>query len=158
MNIPVYNIALVAHIIGITLMAGATFIDFMIFKLFWKVYPSDKAKGMVIGDTLYTLQRFMGIGMLVILVSGVAMMVYLHQVWGQQIWFRVKMGMLVLIIVNGFGVRGRTGSTLKKLLAEGSSPNFEAKLSNLKRKLTLAQPFQLLFFLIIFILSVFKFN
>jgi len=32
MNLPVYNMALVTHIVGITLMAGATFIDFIIFN------------------------------------------------------------------------------------------------------------------------------
>ena len=158
MNLPVYNIALVTHIVGITLMAGATFIDFIIFKQFWKAYPSDKPKSIVIEDMLHRLQRFMGIGMLVILVSGVVMMVYLHQVWGQQIWFRVKMGVLVLVIINGLGIRRRMGSKLKRLLTEESLPDFAWRRSRLKNNITLVHAFQLLFFLIMFTLSVFKFN
>jgi len=158
MNLPVYNIALVTHIVGITLMAGATFIDFIVFQLFWKAYPSDKTKSIVIEDMLHRLQRFMGIGMLVILVSGVVMMAYLHEVWGQQIWFRVKMGVLVLVIINGLGIRRRMGSKLKRLLTEESLPDFDGKRSMLKRNITLVHAFQLLFFLIMFTLSVFKFN
>jgi uncharacterized membrane protein len=158
MNYLVYNSALVAHIVGITLMAGTTFIDFILFKLFWKVYPSDKAKGLILEDVLFRLQRFMGIGMLVILISGVLMMVYLHQVWGEQIWFRIKMGMLILIIINGLGVRRGMGSRLKKLLSEGPSESFDARLSRLKRNTTVVHALQLLFFTIIFALSVFKFN
>ncbi len=158
MNLPVYNIALVTHIVGITLMAGATFIDFIIFKQFWKAYPSDKPKSIVIEDMLHRLQRFMGVGMLVILVSGVVMMVYLHQVWGQQIWFRVKMGVLVLVIINGLGIRRSMGSKLKRLLTEESLSDFDGKRSGLKSNITLVHAFQLLFFLIMFTLSVFKFN
>jgi len=158
MNLPVYNIALVTHIVGITLMAGATFIDFIIFKQFWKAYPSDKPKSIVIEDMLHRLQRFMGIGMLVILVSGVVMMIYLHQVWGQQIWFRVKMGVLVLVIINGLGIRRSMGSKLKRLLTEESLSDFDGKRSGLKSNITLVHAFQLLFFLIMFTLSVFKFN
>jgi len=155
----IYNIALVAHIVGITIMAGTTFIDFITFKQFWKIFSDDKAKSLVIEDILYKLQRFMGIGMLVIIISGVLMMVYLHQVWGQQIWFRVKMGILVFIIINGLVIRRRMGSGLKKLLTEGSSDSrFNAKLSGLRRNITTVHLFQMLFFTIIFVLSVFKFN
>jgi hypothetical protein len=159
MNQVIYNIALVTHIVGITIMAGATFIDFMTFKQFWKVFPGDKAKSIFMEDFLYKLQRFMGIGMLVILVSGVLMMVYLHQVWGQQLWFRIKMGVLLLIIINGLGIRRRMGSKLKKLITEGVPGSvFNAELSRLKSNTGLVHIFQILFFLIVFVLSVFKFN
>jgi len=155
----IYHLALVAHIVGITIMAGTTFIDFITFKQFWKIFSGDKAKSLVIEDILFRLQKFIGIGMLVIIISGVLMMVYLHQVWGQQLWFRVKMGILLLIIINGLVIRRRMGFRLKKLLAEESpGSSFNTKLSGLKRNITASHLFQMLFFTIIFVLSVFKFN
>ncbi|HEV8285041.1 MAG TPA: hypothetical protein VGQ09_12075 [Chitinophagaceae bacterium] len=155
----IYQIALVAHIVGITIMAGTTFIDFIAFKHFWKIFSADKAKSLVFEDNLYKLQRFIGIGMLVIIISGVLMMVYMHQVWGQQTWFRVKMGILVLIIINGLVIRRRMGSKLKKLLAKQSlEMSFNARLSGFRRNITTVHIFQMLFFIIIFVLSVFKFN
>ena len=124
MSTTFYNIALVAHVVGITIMAGTTFIDFVTFRIFLKFFNADKIKGFVMEGYLYKLQRFLGIGMLVILASGVTMMVKLHEVWGAQLWFRIKMGVLLLIIINGLGLRRMLGSKLKKILAEDLSMEF----------------------------------
>jgi hypothetical protein len=154
----IYKTALVVHIVGITIMAGTTFIDFITFKQFWKVLPDNRPGALVTADSLYKLQRFMGIGLLIIILSGVTMMIFLHQVWGQQIWFRIKIGILFLIIINGLAIRRRLGNNLKKLLAELPGAETDLKLSKLKSNITLVHVFQLLFFSSIFILSVFKFN
>jgi len=159
MNITVYDSALVVHVVGITLMAGATFVDFATFCQFWKVYPVDKTKGFVIGDMLYRLQRFMGIGMGLILLSGITMTVYMHQIWGAQTWFRIKMIFLLLIIINGLAIRRRLGNRLKKYMAEESAGQSAlSKLSALKGNITVVHVLQILFFITIFTLSIFKFN
>lgn len=159
MSTTFYNIALVAHVVGITIMAGTTFIDFVTFRIFWKFFKADKVKGLVMEGYLNKLQRFMGIGMLVILVSGVLMMVKLHEVWGAQIWFRIKMGVLVLIIINGLGLRRMLGTQLKKVLAEDLSIiSIDEKFRGIRRKFTTVQAIQMYLFVIIFVLSVFKFN
>jgi hypothetical protein len=160
MSTTLYNIALVTHIIGITIMAGTTFIDFITFRAFCKVFKTDKIKGSeLMNNYLYKLQRFLGIGMVVILISGVIMMVKLHEVWGAQLWFRIKMGVLLLIIINGLGLRRMIGAKLKKVLAEdlpGSSIN--EKWNGIKRNFTIIQVIQMLLFIIIYVLSAFKFN
>lgn len=159
MNQNIYNLALVLHIVGIAITAGTTFIDFVTFKQFWKIVTVDNPKGALLEGMLHKLQRFMGIGMLLIIISGVLMMVYLHGVWGQQIWFQVKIGILILILINGLGIRRWVGSRLRKLLAAGPSANsFNAELSRLKGNAALIHTFQMVFFVIIFVLSVFKFN
>ncbi len=153
-----YRLFLVTHIIGITLMAGTTFIDFILFNQFWKIYPGDKAQGTVLSNVLNRLQRFMGIGMLVIILSGVGMMSYMHQVWGQQVWFQVKMGILLLIIINGLGLRRMFGSRVKKILADGSLEVANEQLYKVKGNIRIVQILQILFFITIFFLSVYKFN
>jgi hypothetical protein len=155
----IYKAALAIHIAGITIMAGATVIDFVSFRQFWKIYTADKVKGFVMENVLHSLQRFIRIGLLVILISGVTMMAYLHQVWGEQLWFRIKMVVLVLILINGLGIRRRLGSAMKKILhAELPGENQELGLATLREKINVVQILQLLFFAIIFVLSVFKFN
>lgn len=154
----IYNTALVVHIVGISMMAGATFMDVISFRQFWKILPADRPTGVIMADFLHKLQRYFGIGMLVLLVSGVGMMVFLHQVWGQQIWFRVKMGVLILIILNGLAVRRRFGNKLKKLLANETGMETDLNLVKLKTNITVGHVFQILFFAVIFVLSVFKFN
>ena len=155
MDMIVYKTALVVHVVGIATMAGATFIDFSGFNHFWKTLSQSRASALTQADGLYRLQRFMGIGMALIILSGVGMMAYLHQVWGQQVWFRIKMGLLLLIIINGLAIRRRLGNRLKKLLAEEAP---DAMLLPLQGRIRTMHLVQLLFFITIFVLSVFKFN
>jgi hypothetical protein len=152
-----YNVFLVTHIVGLTIMAGTTFIDFITFNHFLKTYWKNEAQGLVIENLMNKLQRFMGIGMLVIILSGVGMMAYLHQVWGKQLWFQIKMGMLLLIIINGLGFRRILGSKLRKYLTENSSGGTE-QLYKIKHRMMIVHILQMSFFVVIFFLSVFKFN
>jgi hypothetical protein len=153
-----YKLFLVTHIVGVTIMAGTTFVDFVLFNYFWKTYSSDKSQGTVLEKALSGLQKFMGIGMLLIILSGIGMMFYLHQVWGQQLWFRIKMGILLLIIFNGLGLRRMLGSKLRKLLTEASQGMRDEQLYKVKSNMRIVHILQMLFFVTIFFLSVFKFN
>ncbi|PSL19518.1 hypothetical protein [Dyadobacter jiangsuensis] len=155
MNPTVYNAALVIHIVGITVMAGTTFLDFFTFRVFRAAFLANDGRQLAMAGYLHSLQRFLGIGMLVILASGVAMMVELHQVWGVQLWFRVKMAVLLLIIINGLGFRRAIGKSLSQALSDGSlTTHWRAT----NRNFMLVQLIQMLFFLIIYVLSIFKFN
>lgn len=158
MNPTVYNLALVMHIVGITLMAGATAVEYITFRQFWKTIPSDKAKGMVIWGTISDYQKMMGIGMLIIIIGGVVMMYYLHEAWGVQLWFRIKFGLVVLVIINGLGIRRILGSRLGKLLA-AMGPVYERARSTLRIRayIQVVHWVQLVLFLAIYILSIFKF-
>jgi len=155
MSATFYNAALVLHIVGITMMAGVSFIDFITFRAFSRMYATDPASGLVLENYLNKLQRYLGIGMLLILISGITMMAKLHEVWGAQLWFRIKMGILLLVIINGLGFRRMLGTRLKKLLSGNAVvENWEV----IKRNFTLVQVVQLVLFIIIFTLSIFKFN
>jgi len=160
MSVTFYHAALVLHIIGITMMAGTSFIDFITFRTFCKACAADDAaSSLVLENYLYKLQRFLGIGMLLILISGVTMMVKLHEVWGGQLWFRIKMGLLLLVIANGLGFRRMLGARLKKIvLRDHSAIAINEGWVAVKRNFILVQLIQLLLFILIFILSVFKFN
>lgn len=159
MSITLYHIALVTHIIGITIMAGTSFIDFITFRTFCKVYIADHTKGIVLENYIYKLQRFLGIGMLLILVSGVAMMIKFHEVWGAQLWFRIKMGILLLLIINGLALRRKVGNKLKNILSKESPVMMpDKRWGSVKRNLTIIQIVQMLLFIVIYVLSVFKFN
>lgn len=158
MNQHIYSATLVVHVVGITLMAGTAFIDLFTFRYFWKRYAEDKEQGLVVENITFGLQRFMGVGMLLILLSGIGMMAYLHQVWGQQLWFRIKMAVLVLIIVNGLGLRRALGNKLRRILGADATTDVALPLAKVKARMTMIQYLQLLLFIVIFTLSVFKFN
>lgn len=152
-----YKAFLVLHVIGITVMAGTTFIDYVIYRQFWGTYSKDSAQGVIFERMAFRLQRFLGIGMVLIILSGVGMMFYMHQVWGQQLWFRIKMGVLLVIIINGLGFRRITGSKVQRLISNVSMQE-GTQVSRLRFSMTFIQSVQMMMFIIIFILSVFKFN
>lgn len=158
MSIRFYDAALVGHVIGITLMGGAAFIDLAAFQTFWKLFRRDPAERVRLETYLASLQKFMGAGMLVILLSGVLMMVRMHAVWGSQWWFRIKMGVLLLIIINGLGVRRLLGARLKRTLNDLTGAGITADMSGLKNGLLATQVLQVLLFILIYVLSIFKFN
>lgn len=158
MSATIYQLSLVLHIIGITIMAGTSFIDMIVFRTFRKAFTADKVKSLVIEEQLNNLQRFMGAGMLLILISGVGMMVKLHEVWGAQIWFRVKMGVLLLVIINGLGLRRMLGSRLNKTLTGPWTADSIDTINTISRNFMIVQLIQLSLFVIIYTLSVFKFN
>jgi putative copper export protein len=153
-----YNSFLVLHIVGITVMAGTTFIDLLLFRSFRQTLHTDYGKSVILHDSLSKLQRFMGIGMLLILISGVAMMIKFHQVWGVQMWFRIKMGVLLLIIINGLAFRRMLGARLKNWLIDSTPQSLDERRLPIFRRLVLIQVIQLVLFVIIYTLSVFKFN
>lgn len=155
MSTTFYNIALVTHVIGLTIMAGATLIDYITFRRFCKAFQNDIAKASYMEDSLFQLQRIIGIGMLVILLSGVTMMAKLHQVWGAQLWFRIKMGVLLLLIINGIWIRRILGSVLRKMMIENATA---LQFQNIRQTFIIVQVIQILLFVVIYVLSVFKFN
>jgi len=153
MNQLVYDLAKVLHIIGIVAAAGISLIDFILFRYFRKVYALNTGEGVVVEGILRRLQRVMAVGMMLIVISGVMMMFYLHAVWGQQLWFRIKIGVLVLIIINGLLFRRRLGNRI-----HASSASRHEWGHALRVSVTAAQIVQLVLFVIIFTLSIFKFN
>lgn len=155
----VYNSAIVVHIIGISIMVGATVVDFFGFRKFWSTVKRDKTAATVYLDTGVLYQRLMGIGMLLIILSGIAMMVYMHGVWGQQLWFRIKFGLIILVIINGLGIRRILAKRLSNSIhIINNEVEITLTFSSIKRNVTLVHVLQLLLFVVIFILSIFKFN
>jgi hypothetical protein len=78
-------------------------------------------------------------------------------VYGEQLWFRIKFALVVLVIVNGI-LASSLGRKQRKLLALSSERNIQAELDKLKGRMNVFYLSQLFLFLVIFILGVFKFN
>jgi len=147
---------IVLHIVGLTMMAGTTLIDTLVYKQFWKQYRVDTIKAAGTLETAGKLAVLFGIGFLLLLISGMGMMWLTRGVYGEQIWFRIKMILVVLVLINGLAVGRRTGLQVRKTVvnADGNA----LKLAALKKRLLLFHVIQLLLFLSIFVLGVFKFN
>lgn len=154
----IYYTALVTHIIGITAMAGTTFANYIIFKQFWKQYALDRQKAIAVNSATTGFAAAFGIGFLLLIVSGVTMMYLTHGAFGEQTWFKIKFGLILLIVVNGLVFGRRQLQNLKRNLLSDASDTSEEIATRIRTNLNIFYISQMVIFIIIFTLSAFKFN
>lgn len=150
---------LVLHIIGLASMAGTTIVSYISYGQFWKQHALGKERAMAILNLTASFRFLFAGGFLLLLISGIGMMVLTRGAFAEQLWFRVKMGLLVLILLNGAVYGQRLTSRLRQAVEmELSGANVQVSLESLKSSIMIMHIGQLLLFAGIFILSVYKFN
>ena len=77
-------------------------------------------------------------------------------VFAEQLWFKIKMFLVIAVVLNGSALGRRTGVQIRKTVVAETGNT--VKLAMLKRRLLLFHLVQLILFLVIFVLGVFKFN
>lgn len=109
---------LMLHLMALAVFAGTTLVDYLahltLFKLFDKNEQPDALLNM-----MAKLPRVAGIGAAVLILSGFGMMGLTHGVFGEQLWFRIKFGIIILIILNSLLIRRRLSIRLQRVLAAG---------------------------------------
>jgi hypothetical protein len=163
-----FQIALITHIVGITLMAGTTLVEYLFTKHFWKLYASDRSRAITTNEDGFNFHLLVNIGIIFLILSGATMLVIFQGVFAKQIWFQIKIGLIIIIAINGSMVGRRQDVKLKRLISleklnfHQDGPlgleNRKEDLMKVKNRLNLFYISQLLMFLTIFTLSVFKFN
>ncbi|HEV2478379.1 MAG TPA: hypothetical protein VGS79_01895 [Puia sp.] len=151
-------LGLVLHISGITLMAGTFFAGFLTNRQLWKYLPYNKDQALSIARATSRFRITQAIGGGLILVGGIAMMMAVHGVFMHQSWFKVKLGLLGLLILNMIVVERPAAKRLKQMLSGENRQIDPATLTATQRTLGIFNALQLALFLAIFILSSYKFN
>ncbi|HWA34688.1 MAG TPA: hypothetical protein VG737_11185 [Cyclobacteriaceae bacterium] len=156
-NLP--HISLVLHIIGLATVAGTTLSAFVTRKQFWNQYSQDKQKGFAVMQALLKLSRIAGIGLLLLIISGVTMVAASGGIYGQQLWFKIKMMVVLLIIATSIfmtrALHRRLDKFVQKDMTQG---NLTQQIGMLTNRIGYVQLSLLAFFVVIFVLSVFRFN
>ena len=152
----IFQSFLLLHLIGLVLFAGTTTADFVSFRQFWKQYALDAITARPMLQTMIKFPLLTGLGMAAIILSGVGMMAMTHGVFGEQLWFRIKFAIVLLIMLNNIMVGRHLVANLKKRMIEGADDAGET--SRIKNNLRLFHYAQLVMFFTIILLSVFKFN
>ena len=87
-----------------------------------------------------------------------SMMIITHGAFGAQLWFKVKMIVLLIIIINALILRNN-GVMLKRLITEGTNgKEMNPELTSAKWRIRIFYLIQLSLIVTIFVLSVFKFS
>ncbi|WP_143306208.1 hypothetical protein [Chitinophaga vietnamensis] len=147
---------LLLHIIGLLLFAGTTVVDAVIFRQFWKQYDRGRAGAGIVLQAMSPFMLLMRAGIGLIILTGVGMMAMTHGVFGEQLWFRIKFGLVLLLIINALAFGGRQRNRLQKAMAAGDSNTNDMVL--LKGRLNTFHIVQLALLFVVILLSVFKFS
>ena len=142
---------------GFVMVAGTTVADFIAFRQFWNQYELDAVKGRAVFQAISKFPILFRIGIILIILSGVGMMAITHGVFGEQLWFRIKFALVIMVILNGLITGRRQSRRLGRILNAELPDNF-VKFARVKGNLKMFHYVQLTLLFIILFLSVFKFN
>lgn len=145
---------LVLHITGFATMAGTVAADTTIYGRLRKYLLTDKNKALTLYESSASFPILIGASAALIIATGIGM-VSLVPAFPEMLWFRIKMILVLCIIINGAIVARRLVNKLKGQLKSDAVDNVEVEA--LKGRLNLMYAVQILLFIAVFTLSVFKF-
>lgn len=148
------QLLLVLHITGFATLTGIVAADTAIYGRLRKYLIADKNRALTMLDSSASFAMVIRISAIVLIASGIGM-VSLAPGFSGMLWFKIKMVLVLGIIINGAVVGQRLMNRLKSMLNSTITNNVE--IEALKSRLSLMYTVQLLLFVVVFTLSVFKF-
>lgn len=151
---------LVLHLTGIIMMIGITIASLGILQQTSKPVNGETDKDLLVLKGMAAYPMLQMIGALLLLAGGVIMMTAYHGVLMHAQWFKIKMVILALIILTQFFIGRPAIRKLRKIISgyqNGKVTDGMALRKN-NRQLRAFNALQLLLFLVIIILSAFRFN
>ncbi len=143
------------HIVGAALMAGTTFCQLFLFHQLWK---NRKINAVLQLDLIIKLEVVVIAGLIIMLSSGATMLFLVEGVYDQQLWFQVKMIIIGLLIVNGAVIKKKMTKKLRWELEKPEKLTNHPIIPSSRFWLYAMLYFEVLMFVSIFILAIFKFN
>ena len=153
-----YAIGLIAHIIGLTFIAGGCIGSIFIETHVWKQLKDAPYRTVVLLTVLRRFPLIINIGSLLLLSSGMMMLVADDWIQIKPRWFIAKMALYVLINLNGLLVAGPSTAKLVQLLPGlvETDPALNADLSSIKNRMRFFHFSTFAMLLLVYILSVYQ--
>jgi hypothetical protein len=120
-GISLLHLLLSLHVTGLCLMAGTSAADMVTFRAFRRRLERGDPTSSVLLEHLDKLGVLLGIGAALLVLSGVGMMALTHGIFMHAGWFKVKLVLVALLILNGFGFGGRQTARIRKLVVPGGT-------------------------------------
>ena len=151
------QISIILHLVGLTLMAGTTVAEYITFNTFSKLFDKNRERSLSLLELLKKLSGLLGIGAALLILSGIGPLIITNGVFIHQLWFRIKLLLIGILILNGFLVGSRQESKLKTGINETGEHGNE-QITKAMRNLRIFYRVQMGIFFIIIVLAVFKFS
>ncbi|CCH00278.1 hypothetical protein FAES_2269 [Fibrella aestuarina BUZ 2] len=150
------QVLLVLHLSGLVIMAGTTITEWVVFRSFLGLLTKQDKAALSLFSLLSGLGRLLLVGGGILLLSGIGLTILSEGVYLQQLWLQVKLGLILLLPLNGLLVGSPQMKQIRNsLLSEGIS--LPVAIQPAVTKLTWFHSSQLLVFFTIIILAVFRF-
>jgi len=150
------RILLAVHLSALVVMAGTTVIDYITFKTFEeKAGHAGDPRGLL--PLMSKYGAIVRAGGAVLLISGIAMLALMNGVWAYQLWFKIKILLVVLLILNGAVIGNKNGTAFRKLAGE-YAPDFADRSAEVRTTLNRFYLAQLSLFFAIIVVSTVKFD
>ena len=148
-----YLIFLILHLSAFALFTGTLIANLINSNQLWLYSEKDASITKALFGTADKYNRIMAICLGIALLMGILMMAQMHQVYGAQLWMRVKIGLVLTIVVVRI-FYSRNINQLKKRLAGETGVSF----IDIKKRISLWQFAQVVLVAGIIVLSVCRFN
>jgi hypothetical protein len=136
---------------------GKTLAGFIAHQQFWKLFETNRGHGIAAFKAIAKFQTAGIIGLLLLILSGLTMLTLVQWTFLSLLWFKIKLFIVLLLIVNGFTL-GRTSTLrLQRFVLKGVK-HAQPDAVTVKRSVRIFQAIQLSLFLLIILLSVFRFT
>ncbi|HMH20345.1 MAG TPA: hypothetical protein VK563_01145 [Puia sp.] len=152
----ILQLCLVAHISGFTIMAGTVIADFSVIRRMKKYLFTDKPKALAILEGSAAFPALIGAGAALLITTGLGMAFIFKAAVTSMLWFRIKMVLVLLVLINGIAIARPTLIKLRGLLAQTPAAG-DRPIEGIIGRLRIIYVAQLIMFLTIFVLSVFRF-
>ena len=149
----VYLIFLILHLTAFALFTGTLIANLINNNQLWQYANKDATISQALFKTTDKYNKMMAACLGIALVMGILMMTQMHKVYGGQIWMRVKIGLVLIIVVIRVFYSRNISQFKKRLAGEATAP-----VTDLQKKISLFQLVQIILVAGIIVLSVCRFN
>lgn len=147
------RVCLALHLCGLVIMTGTTVVDYITFKLFCNLLHAAGPRALGLLPIMARYGALVRTGAAILLISGV-IMVRIDSFWWREAWFKVKLGLVILLVLNGAFPGNRLGSEFRQRAI--ADPAFLQQDAAMATSLNRFYLLQLVLFLLIILISVIR--
>ncbi len=153
----IYETAKMLHILGFVTAIGVTLTTWLAYTQFWKLYETNSQQAKAGFRAIMRLQVAGTIGLMTVIVAGVCMLAISKWSFISLLWFQIKLGLIILIFVNGFTLGRTTVLKLQDFISQQQGSSFTAaEVEKLKSRINTFLMVQLAIYATIIFISVFR--
>ena len=114
-----FRILLVLHLCGLAVMAGTTVVDYFTFKTFCRLANIGDNREQGLLPIMSRYGELVRMGAAILIVSGLTILVLEKDIWMER-WFKIKIGLVVLLVLNGILVGNSLGLKFRKMIIDNA--------------------------------------